>query len=51
MGNINHSTEFPANFLSSVANVIRKKLKTYLEEHMKQTGFKPPVKVIADKDN
>ena len=50
MGDTNHSTEFAANYLSSVATVVRDKIKEYLNTHLKQTGLKPPVKIVADKD-
>ena len=47
----NHSTEFAANYLSSVATVVWEKMKEYLKTPLKQTGLKPPVKIVADKDN
>ena len=50
MGNINHSKQFTSDFLTSVAFVVRKKINSFLSTPMKQTGFKPPIKIIADKD-
>ena len=50
MGDINHSTEFPANFLKSVASVVRSKIKETLSKKLKQTGHVRPCKIIADKD-
>ena len=50
MGDINHSTEFAANFLDSVAHIVREKIKEYLKSPLDQTGFKPPIKIVADKD-
>ena len=51
MGNINHSKAFATSFLTSVAFVVRKKIYNFLSTRMKQTGFNPPIKIIADKDN
>ena len=50
MGNINHSRMFSMKFLPFVANVIQNRVKGFLSGRMIQTGFKPPVKIIADKD-
>ena len=50
MGETNHSAEFAASFLTSVAAVVREKITQYLKTPLLQTGFKPPVKIIADKD-
>ena len=50
MGDVNHSKEFPANFLTSVANVIREKIKTMLSSKLEQTQHVRPCKIIADKD-
>ena len=50
MGDINHSKRFPHDFLQSVAAIVGERIKNYLKTDMKQTGFKPPVKVVADKD-
>ena len=50
MGNINHSKRFASAFLSSVALVVRRKVYSFFSTPMKQTGFQPPVKIIADKD-
>ena len=43
MGDVNHSAEFPANFLTSVANVIRKKIKTMLSSTLEQTQHVRPL--------
>ena len=50
MGETNHSKEFPRHFLNSVAHVVKEKIKAYLNTPLLQTGFKPPVKIVADKD-
>ena len=50
MGDTNHSTEYPAHFLKSVADVVRAKIKEVLNKPLKQTGHVRPCKVIADKD-
>lgn len=50
MGETNHSKEFAASFLTSVATVVREKMQEYLKTPLTQTGFKPPVKIVADKD-
>ena len=39
MSDTNHSTEFGANYLSSVATVVREKMKEYLKTPLKQTGI------------
>ena len=49
-GETNHSRDFPAKYLVSVAAIIRQKIKDELANALKQTGHKRPVKVIADKD-
>ena len=48
-GDINHSYRFPPEFLKHVCHVIEGHLKTYLSSRLIQTGYKPPVKVVADK--
>ena len=50
MGDINHSAEFPSKFLKTVSEIVRSKIKEYLMTDMSQTGFKPPIKIVADKD-
>ena len=50
MGDINHSDKFPRAFLKSVASIVKQKIKKYLKKDLKSTGFKPPVKLVADKD-
>ena len=49
MGDINHSYKFSQKYLESVAEVIKDKVKRYLRTPLPQTGFSPPVKVLADK--
>ena len=51
MGDVNHSKRFPHDFLKSVSKVVKAKLKLYLKSDMVQTGFKPPVKIVTDKDS
>jgi hypothetical protein len=50
MGNVNHGKRFPYDFLKSVSKVVKAKLKLYLKLDMVQTGFKPPVRIVTDKD-
>ena len=50
MGDINHSKQFPEKFLSSVATVVREKIKEMLNTKLKQTGHVRPCKIVADKD-
>ena len=50
MGETNHSIQFPRHFVQSVAQVVKNKVKAYLKTPLKQTGYKPPVKIVADKD-
>ena len=50
MGNINHSAEFPAHFISSVAYVVRKKIHQMLNRPLEQTHHVRPCKIVADKD-
>ena len=49
-GETKHSQRFPSHFVQNVARVVRDKVKSYFETQLKQTGFKPPVKIVADKD-
>ena len=49
VGDINHSYKFPQKFLESVAEVVKDNVKCYLKNPLPQTGFAPPVKVLADK--
>ena len=46
----NHSTEFPSQFLEHFAEIVRQVVKDELDKVMPQTGFRRPVKIIADKD-
>ncbi len=49
VGDINHSYKFPQKFLESVAQVVKDNVKDYVKKPLRQTGFAPPVKVLADK--
>ena len=49
VGDINHSFNFVPQFLKHVAQVIEDRLKRFLCTRTVQTGFKPPVKIVADK--
>ena len=49
VGELNHSEKFPAAFRSSVCEVVHKRVKSYLQTPLKQTGFLPPVCLSADK--
>ena len=44
-----HSYKFSQKFLESVAEVVKDNVKDYLKKPLPQTGFAPPVKVLADK--
>ncbi len=50
MGNINHLRKFPAQILPFIADETQARVKKFLCTPLVQTGFLPPVKVIADKD-
>ena len=49
IGYINHSYNCPPKFLRHVSKVIENNLKSYLNTRLVQTGYKPPLKVVADK--
>eukprot|EP00112_Aurelia_sp_Birch-Aquarium-sp1_P001083 Seg11109.2 transcript_id=Seg11109.2/GoldUCD/mRNA.D3Y31 product="hypothetical protein" protein_id=Seg11109.2/GoldUCD/D3Y31 len=49
IGDINHSHEFAHNYLESVAEVVKGNIQQFLKRILLQTGFLPPVKVLADK--
>ena len=49
IGDINHSSEFPAQFLPAIAEEIQSKVKRFLKERLPQTGFRPACKILADK--
>ena len=49
VGDLNHSSEFVANWGPVCAGVIERKLKCHLNTPMQQTGQLPPVKGVADK--
>ena len=50
MGNINHSTEFPSDYLEHLAAVVKEEIIQMFDEILPQTGFRRPVKIVADKD-
>ena len=49
VGDLNHSTEFVAQWGPECAGVIQNRLKCYLGKALQQTGYRPPVKGVADK--
>ena len=49
LGDINHSDAFVRNFLPFVSESVASRLKKFLNGRLAQTGFQPPVKIIADK--
>ena len=49
-GNINHSEKFPPAVLPHIAEAIKKRKVKFLTTPLVQTGFKVPIKIIADKD-
>ena len=49
VGDFNHSHNFPDRFLPFVAAEIKSRIKKFLNTHMVQTGFRPFVKISADK--
>ena len=49
VGNINHS-EFPPAVLPHIAEAIKKRKVKFLTTPLVQTGFKVPIKIVADKD-
>ena len=50
MGDINHSENFAAEFLEHLAAECREEIKVMFDEVLPQTGFRRPVKIVADKD-
>ena len=50
VGELNHSRKFAVKFASYLAAEIENRLHYFLNTVQKQTGFKPPVCIIADKD-
>ena len=50
MGDINHSEHFAAEFLERLAAECREEIKVMFDEVLPQTGFRRPVKIVADKD-
>ena len=49
-GELNHSEWFARQFTIQIANQVRDRLHKYFNTIQEQTGFKPSVTVIADKD-
>jgi hypothetical protein len=49
VGDLNHSTEFVANWASVCGEVVQKRVQQYFQTLLPQTGRRPPAKVIADK--
>ena len=49
VGDINHSTKFPGKFIQALAKTVEKNVKNHFQTKMKQTGKKPPAKILADK--
>ena len=49
VGELNHSRMFAAKFIPYLANNIDTKIKSFLTTSMIQTGFRPALKITADK--
>jgi hypothetical protein len=49
IGHLNHSRNFPALFRPHVYTVVKRKLKSFLNQKLEQTGHKPPLALSADK--
>ena len=49
VGDINHSTKFPGKFIPTLAKTVENNVKDHFKTRMKQTGKKPPAKIVADK--
>ena len=49
VGELNHSNKFPAKFIPYLSNNIDQKIKHFFTTPMAQTGFKPALKITADK--
>ena len=49
-GNINHSEKFPPAVLPHIAEAIKKRKVQFLTTPLVQTGFRVPIKIVADKD-
>ena len=49
VGDINHSAPYVGAYGSSVAKVVRDRLKGHLTRPLKATGRRPRVKILADK--
>ena len=49
VGELNHSRMFPAKFIPYLAETIDNQIKYFFNTPMDQTGFRPALKIIADK--
>ena len=49
-GNTNHSEKFPPAVLPHIAEAIKKRKILFLTIPLVQTGFRAPIKIVADKD-
>ena len=49
VGDLNHRRDFPRKLLPYVSEAIEEKIKCYLGSTLQSTGYKPPIKIIADK--
>ena len=50
IGDINHSKNVAAEFLEHLAAECREEIKVMFDEVLPQTGFRRPVKIVAEKD-
>ena len=49
IGELNHSTLFTRRLLPHIGSSVENRVKKYLSSPLLSTGYKPPIKVIADK--
>ena len=49
VGELNHSRMFPASFRKRVCRVVNGRVRRFIKTPLKQTGFRPPVAISADK--
>ena len=49
VGEINHSQKFYSNFMPFVSQQVTERLKSFFSSRLDHTGFKPPVRLQADK--
>ena len=49
-GNLNHSFRFCQRLVLSLGEVVEDRVKKYFKTPMEQTGRRPPVKIVGDKD-